>query len=85
MGVSNLENISRNLIKNGKDKNTPAAIINWATTPQGKIIEGTLSNIYEKALKEDITPPSLIVIGDVVDLRDSLSFYEKKPPYLERV
>lgn len=79
MGVSNLEKISRNLIKNGKDENTPVAIINWATTPRQKIVKGTLSNIYEKALKENIKPPSLIVIGDVVDLRDSLSFYEKKP------
>ena len=79
MGVSNLKEISSNLIKNGKDENTPVAIINWATTPKQKIVEGTLLNIYEKAVKENIKPPSLIVIGDVVDLRDSLSFYEKKP------
>ena len=79
MGVSNLETISRSLIKNGKDKNTPVAIINWATTPRQKIIQGNLSNIYEKAVKENIKPPSLIVIGDVIGLRDSLNFYEKKP------
>ncbi|MBU5437904.1 uroporphyrinogen-III C-methyltransferase [Tissierella sp. MSJ-40] len=79
MGVSNLEDISANLIKHGKDKETPAAIINWATTNQQRVVEGNLSNIYEKALEEDIQPPSLIVIGDVINLREKLNFYDNKP------
>ncbi|NLY77079.1 MAG: uroporphyrinogen-III C-methyltransferase [Tissierellia bacterium] len=79
MGVSNLRMISQNLINNGKDPNTPVAIVNWATTSNQKTIEGTLSDIYQIALKENIKSPSLIVIGDVVNFKTSLDFYSKKP------
>lgn len=79
MGVSNLKNISENLMKNGKCKDTPAAIINWGTTLSQKTVIGTLSNIYDKAIEENIKPPSLIVVGDVVGLREKLNFFENKP------
>lgn len=79
MGVSNLEKICTKLMENGKAKDTPVAIVNWATTPYQKVVEGNLNNIYEKALKEKITPPSLIVVGEVVNLRRNLNFFEKKP------
>nr|WP_201260043.1 uroporphyrinogen-III C-methyltransferase [Tissierella sp. P1] len=79
MGVSNLQKITESLLKHGKSKETPVAIINWGTTPRQRVLEGNLSNIYEKALKEKIKPPSLIAIGDVVSLREKLNFYEKKP------
>ncbi len=78
MGVSNLGNISENLMKNGKSGETPVAIINWATRKNQKTVTGKLSNIYEIALKEEIKPPSLIVIGDVVALREKLNFFENK-------
>lgn len=79
MGVSNLQNISESLIKHGKSKETPVAIINWGTTYKQKVVEGNLSNIYEKALGQKIKPPSLIAIGDVVSLRGKLNFHENKP------
>lgn len=78
MGVANLNKISKNLIKEGKDKNTPVAIINWATRYNQKVVTGTLENIYDIALKENIKPPSLIVVGDVVNLREKLNFFENK-------
>lgn len=79
MGVGNLKNISENLIKNGKSKDTPVAIINWGTTTNQKTVEGSLENIYELAMAANIKPPSLIAIGDVVGLREKLNFFEKKP------
>lgn len=79
MGVSNLKNITSNLMKNGMDKDTPAAMINWATTPRQRTVSGTLSTIYDIAIEEKMTSPSLIVIGEVVDLRETLDFYSKKP------
>lgn len=78
MGVSNLKRICDRLIENGKDEDTPVAIVNWATTSYQKVVEGNLSNIYEKAIKEKITPPSLIVVGQVVKLRKKLNFFEEK-------
>lgn len=79
MGVSNMGNIADNLIENGKNPDTPVAIINWGTTGKQKVVDGKLSNIYEISKKEKIKPPSLIAIGEVVGIRDKLNFFEKKP------
>lgn len=79
MGVSNLENIANSLIANGKNPETPTAIINWAATSKQKTLTGKLSDIYEISKRENIKPPSLIVVGEVVALREKLNFFEKKP------
>lgn len=78
MGVKNLEQITSNLIANGKKQTTPVAIINWATHPKQKVVEGTLETICQIAAESNIQPPSLIVVGDVVALRKELNFYEEK-------
>ena len=79
MGVSNLDNITKNLINEGKPKSTPVAIISWATRYNQKVITSTLEDAYKTGIKENVKPPSLIVIGDVVNLRDELNFFENKP------
>ncbi|MBQ6632336.1 MAG: uroporphyrinogen-III C-methyltransferase [Romboutsia sp.] len=79
MGVANLKKISLNLIKQGKPKDTPVALISWATRYNQSVITSTLENVYEVALKENVKPPTLIVIGDVVGLRERLNFFENKP------
>ncbi|MTI67875.1 MAG: uroporphyrinogen-III C-methyltransferase [Firmicutes bacterium] len=78
MGMRNLKNIVDKLIINGKEKDTPVAIINWATRPYQRVVSGKLDNIVEIVKKEKIKPPSLIVIGEVVNLRDKLNFFENK-------
>ena len=79
MGVGNLEKITSELIKYGKDKATKAALINWGTTTRQRVVTGNLENIYTRAIEEKITPPSLIVIGDVVAFREKLRFHDNKP------
>ncbi len=79
MGVANLKNICDNLIQEGKDKSTPVGIINWATRYNQRVVTGNLENIYDIALRENIKPPSLIVVGEVVGLREKLNFFENKP------
>ena len=79
MGVANLQKISLYLIKEGKSKDTPVALISWATRYNQTVITSTLENVYEEALKVNIKPPTLIVIGDVVKLREKLNFFEDKP------
>ena len=69
MGIANLKNISENLIKEGKDKNTPVAFISWATRANQRVVTATLENAYEVAIKENVKPPTLIVVGTVVNLR----------------
>jgi len=72
MGVSNLERNVKRLLRGGKDRNTPVAIIENATTARQRVVEGKLSNIVQIARKERITAPAVIIIGDVVSLRGLL-------------
>jgi len=78
MGVSNLKRISENLIKEGKDKNTPVAFISWATRYNQRVVTSTLENLYKDAIEQNVKPPTLIVVGSVVELRDKLNFFENK-------
>ncbi|MDU2198959.1 MAG: uroporphyrinogen-III C-methyltransferase, partial [Peptostreptococcaceae bacterium] len=79
MGVANLKKISENLIKEGKPKDTPVALISWATRYNQRVITSTLEDVYETAVRENVKPPTLIAVGSVVELRDTLNFFEKKP------
>ena len=79
MGVKNLPFIAEQLIKNGRDKNTPAAVIQNGTFSSQRTVAGTLENIFDRASKENITPPSIIVVGDVVSLREKIGWFETRP------
>ncbi|MGL5328113.1 MAG: uroporphyrinogen-III C-methyltransferase [Peptostreptococcaceae bacterium] len=79
MGVANIKQISENLIKEGKSKDTPVALISWATRYNQRVVTSTLENVYETAIRENVKPPTLIAIGSVVELRDTLNFFENKP------
>ncbi len=69
MGITNLKNHVDELLKNSKrNKNTPVAIITNGTRPNQKIVRGTLGNIVQKASESNISPPGIIIVGDVVDI-----------------
>jgi len=74
MGLHRLKYISNKLIQIGKPKDYPIAVISRGTTKDEKTIIGTLENIYEKA--KDLPTPALIVVGEVVKLREELSWFE---------
>ncbi len=75
MGLHRLAHICHMLIKIGKPKEYPIAVISRGTTPDAKTVVGTLENIYEKA--KDLPTPALIVVGEVVKLREELNWFEK--------
>jgi len=79
MGVKNLPAIAENLIRNGKDAATPAALIRWGTTPDQETLTGTLGDIAQKAEERRFSPPSIFVVGGVVGLRETLNWFETKP------
>ncbi|MGL9727990.1 uroporphyrinogen-III C-methyltransferase [Enterococcus sp. DIV0756] len=81
MGMSGLKKITEQLIFHGKDKHTPAAIIQWASRKQQKTVVGTLETIFDKTSAAKLQPPSLIVIGEVVTRRKDLNFFEERPLY----
>lgn len=66
MAVGNLGAIVRELLKAGKGKKTPVAIIENATLRTQKIVKGSLDDIVVKARKNNVTPPAIVIIGDVV-------------------
>jgi uroporphyrinogen III methyltransferase / synthase len=78
MGVKNIGKIVKELTRNGKPPETPAALIRWGTTPRQEILTGTLANISALASKRKFAPPAILVVGKVVDLHDTLSWFEQK-------
>jgi len=85
MGIKNLESIAKKVIKYGRDPQTPVAVVRWASTPEQRTVVGNLENIAEIVRKNNIKPPSLVVIGEVVNLRDTINWYEKRPLFSKRV
>lgn len=67
MGINTLDKIAEQLVKYGRNINTPAALIRKGTQPEQSIYRGTIGNLSELVKKHNITPPTLIVIGDVVN------------------
>ena len=78
MGVKNLPNITERLIAHGKSADTPVALIRWGTTSRQKTVTGTLATIADRARAAGLKAPAIIVVGDVVDLRQSLKWFEDR-------
>lgn len=85
MGIKNMPVIVDNLIRHGRDPKTPVAVVRWASTPKQKSVVGTLDTICEVVNEAGIRPPSLIIIGDVVKLRDTIDWFEKRPLFGKRI
>lgn len=85
MGVGNLPKIVERLVANGKSKETPVALVQWGTRPEQRVVTGTLENIVEVVRVNGITSPSIIIVGDVVTMRDTLSWFENKPLFGKRI
>lgn len=75
MGVKKLPEICTRLVRHGRPADTPAALVQWGTTGQQKTVTGTLGDIVQKA--RDIENPAMIVVGEVVKLREKLQWFEQ--------
>ncbi len=85
MGIKNLSIIVDNLTKNGRDPKTPVAVVRWASTPEQHTVVATLETIVSRVEEEAIKPPALIIVGEVVALRDTLDWFEKRPLFGKRI
>ena len=85
MGIKNLPNIVSNLIDHGRSPDTPVAVVRWASTPEQKSVVGTLATIANIVADAGIKPPALIVIGEVVNLRDTIDWFEKRELFGKRI
>ena len=78
MGLVGLDQICAQLIKHGLDASTPAAVVQQGTTPKQRVVVGDLSNLAAKVAAAELKPPCLIIIGQVVKLREKLAWFEAK-------
>jgi uroporphyrin-III C-methyltransferase/precorrin-2 dehydrogenase/sirohydrochlorin ferrochelatase len=81
MGLKGLSVICDNLIKHGRSPDTPMALVQQATTPRQKEFIGTLGTMTKVIAKEEIKPPTLIVVGEVVQLHKQFSWFEPQAYY----
>jgi uroporphyrinogen III methyltransferase/synthase len=85
MGMSNLSTIAAQLIKHGKPGETPVAVIMWGTRTNQRTLVARLDDVARRAGEEGFENPSVIVVGGVASLRESLNWFEKKPLFGCRV
>ena len=81
MAVRNIDVLTARLIENGRSPETPVAVIRWGTRPDQKTVVSTLKDIASLVREKDIKPPAVMVVGDVVNLRQELRWYENKPMF----
>lgn len=75
MGLKGLPKICSNLIEHGAPGDLPVALVQQATTPRQRVFTGTLATMPERIASEEVRPPTLIVVGNVVKLHDKLSWF----------
>jgi uroporphyrin-III C-methyltransferase len=71
MGVANLKNIVKDMLRSRSDS-TPVAIIERGTTEKQRVITSTLGEVLREAEKARVKPPAVVVVGEVVKLREKL-------------
>ena len=79
MGVKNLAENCRRLLAGGRPAATPAAVIQSGTLATQRTVSGTLADIADRSRQVDIRPPAILVVGEVVSLRERLAWWEKRP------
>jgi len=85
MGMGNLPKIVEKLIECGRAADTPVALIRQGTTMQQQTLTGTLETIVKEAAEVNFQAPVVIVVGEVVALREKLAWFENRPLYGKRV
>lgn len=85
MGMRNLPDLIRELIAGGKSPQTPAAAVMNGTLPEQRTCVSTLAELPEAIRRAGLGAPAVIVIGNVVRLREGLSWWERQPLFGRRV
>ncbi|WP_088102334.1 uroporphyrinogen-III C-methyltransferase [Halalkalibacter urbisdiaboli] len=76
MGIKNLPIIATKLVEHGKAPETPTAVIEWGTTEKQRVAVGTLGTIVQVMEEQQLKNPAIIIVGDVVGLREQLKWWE---------
>ena len=85
MGMENLAKIAESLLAAGRSPETPVGLVRWGTRPEQEVLTGTLATIAGLAAERGFRSPAVIVVGEVVKLREKLAWYENGPLFGCRV
>jgi len=85
MGMQRIDAITRALIDGGRSPETPAAVVQWAARPAQRVVTAPLSQIARAAHAAGLSNPALIMVGDVVSLREELRWYDRQPLFGRRL
>lgn len=78
MGIANLPKIISKLLKYGRDKKTPAAVIRNGTKFSQEVLVTTLERAAADVAEKKITPPAIFIVGEVVNLREKINWFDNK-------
>ncbi|BCX88996.1 uroporphyrin-III C-methyltransferase/precorrin-2 dehydrogenase/sirohydrochlorin ferrochelatase [Methylomarinovum tepidoasis] len=76
MGLLGLEEICQALVAHGMDPAMPAALIQAGTTPQQQVVVTTVATLADRARQTGVSPPTLVIVGEVVRLHDKLAWFQ---------
>jgi uroporphyrinogen III methyltransferase/synthase len=79
MGMRRIEEIMKAIIAGGRSAETEVAVVHWAARPEQRVVSGTLSSIAARVRAEGITNPAVIIVGQVVALREQLRWFDNRP------
>jgi uroporphyrinogen III methyltransferase/synthase len=85
MGLLRLPQIVERLLKHGRAPSSPMAVIQSGTTPNQRTIVAPLSEIVARVEKAGLQPPAIVLIGEVIGLRDQLNWQENKPLFGKKI
>lgn len=85
MGVAHLSQITERLITHGRNPQTPVSLVRVGTTPQQRVVQGTLDDIVQKVEAAQLESPAVIVVGEVNRLREQLRWFDTKPLFGKRI
>jgi uroporphyrinogen III methyltransferase/synthase len=79
MGMTNLPEVVGRLVEHGRDPRTPAAAIRWGTRPEQQAVIAALADLPARVVEAGLRAPAVVVVGEVVRLRERLNWFERLP------
>jgi uroporphyrinogen III methyltransferase / synthase len=79
MGLSQFDEIAAHIIAGGRAAETPAMAVRWGTRPDQEVVAGTLATLPRLIHERGMKPPATIIVGEVVQLREKLGWFQKLP------
>jgi uroporphyrinogen III methyltransferase/synthase len=85
MGMRRIQDIARAIIDGGRAESTPVAVIQWGARPAQRVVVGTLLDIADLVQQQGLSNPAIIVVGEVVRLREKLRWFDNRPLFGKRI